>query len=629
MPTGGTLVIVQSLASSAVFSGVLALALSYAWRLYGQPYLARWAVYWGLYLGIWSLEGLSMALDLVEGQPGWVVIRTLMMAGAFSARVVLALGVLQYLGFRAPTRREVAALSLAVVGMTAASIRIHLLVSSGAAPAWVVIPFRTYFVGVFVASALAVAVLRRRDSPSRRLLGIALAVAALSDAWDLALEIYGASPWTATGEVLFLSYFVVGLTDALFATGMLVAAIGTERERAERAHEALRLRDAAIQQAQRQETLGQLAGGLAHDFNNLLTAVIGHLALVRDALPPRSQPSRDAEVATEAAERAARLTRQLLTYARRQPSSPRVLDPNELVASIDRMAVPLLGPRIARRLSLDSGAWPVRVDPTQLEQLVLNLVVNSRDAMPEGGTLVLETSNEVLGSGPRAEDATGVPQGSWVRITVEDSGEGMDAATRERMFEPFFTTKPTGRGSGLGLAAAQGIVQAAGGAIGVSTAPGRGTRISVFLPRAESSVVEPLRTTPEPGREKGGGEKVLLVEDEAGIRALAARALERRGYSVLAASDGESALRLVEESLDGVAILVTDIAMPGMDGRTLARRLRERRPSLPVLFMSGFVSGSPGELEAPLLNKPFTPDALVSRVRELLDAARPSARTGA
>jgi len=628
MPTGGTLVIVQSLASSAVFSAVLALALSFTWRLYGQPYLLRWAVYWGLYFGIWSLEGLSMALHAEEGQWSWVVIRSLMIGGAFAARAVLAVGVLLYLGFRAPTRREKVALALAVLGMTAAGIRIHLLVSSGAAPDWVVVPFRTYFVGVLVAVGLTVMVLRRRDLPSRRPLAVALAVAALSDAWDLALELYGASPWTATGEVLFLSYFVVNLTDALLATGMLVAALGTERERAERAHEALRLRDAAIQQAQRQETIGQLAGGLAHDFNNLLTAVIGHLALVRDALPPGSQPTRDAEVATEAAERAARLTRQLLTYARRQPSSPRVLDPNELVGAVDRMAVPLVGPRISRTLRLAPVAWPVRVDPTQLEQLVLNLVVNSRDAMPEGGTLTLETANEVLGPGPRAEDAAGVPAGAWVRITVEDSGEGMDAPTRERMFEPFFTTKPTGRGSGLGLAAAHGIVEAAGGVIGVSTAPGRGTRISVFLPRAENVPAEPLRAVPAP-EQQGGGETVLLVEDEAGIRALAARALERRGYNVLSASDGESALRLVESGLDGVSILVTDIAMPGMDGRTLARRLRERRPALAVLFMSGFVSGAPGELEAPLLNKPFTPDALVSRVRQLLDAARPAARTGA
>jgi CheY-like chemotaxis protein len=267
----------------------------------------------------------------------------------------------------------------------------------------------------------------------------------------------------------------------------------------------------------------------------------------------------------------------------------------------------------------------VRVDPSQLEQLVLNLIVNARDAMPGGGALTVETSEVLLGPGPRPDDAADVPPGRWVRISVEDTGHGMDAATRARMFEPFFTTKPIGEGSGLGLAAAHGIVQGAGGAIGVRTAPGRGTRVSVFLPRADGEPV--VRVARHGARDLGGrGETVLLVEDEPQVLALAARALERRGYVVLTAPDGASALRVAEAALERVDLLVTDVAMPDLDGRALARQLRERRPSLPVLFISGYTAASPAELEAPLLAKPFTPAALAARVRELLDAARSSAR---
>jgi CheY-like chemotaxis protein len=234
---------------------------------------------------------------------------------------------------------------------------------------------------------------------------------------------------------------------------------------------------------------------------------------------------------------------------------------------------------------------------------------------------VVETANERLGPGPRAEDAVGIPDGEWVRITVEDTGHGMDAATRARLFEPFFTTKPAGKGSGLGLAAAHGIVHQVGGAIGVRTAPKAGTRLSVYLPRASGVAADGEAPASEPRATDGGSETVLVVEDEPQVRSLATRALERRGYSVLTASDGEGALRVAGAEIERIDLVLTDLAMPGIDGRALARRLRALRPDLPMLFMSGYAAAGPGELEAPLIPKPFTPDALAARVREILDGS--------
>ncbi|MFO0581590.1 MAG: ATP-binding protein [Anaeromyxobacter sp.] len=619
--SGAREAIVQSVVSSGAFSAVLALALAYTWRLYRQRYLLLWSAYWAIYLGVWILDGWMNYEGFPPNSPGWVAARAGMTFGALGARAFLALGVLDFLGHRQPPWRSVGAVALAVIALASLSLGTQAWVAVGG-PGWIAIPFRTYAIGLCVTGSMAWLVLRSDTAPPSRLLGVSLAVIAFSDLWDLTVEVFVASPWTSSGQALYLSYFVVHLTYGVFAAGMLAAAIGTERRRAERATEELLRRDRAVQDAQRQETIGQLAGGLAHDFNNLLTAVIGHVALVRDALPPGSEAAHDADVATEAAERAARLTRQLLTYARRQPSAPKVLDPNQVLVQLDRMAVPLLGPRIHRRLALIEQPWMVVIDPGQLEQLLLNLIVNARDAMPEGGSLRLETANEVLGMGPRAEDASRVPAGEWVRISVEDTGHGMDAGTRARMFEPFFTTKPPGRGSGLGLAAAQGIVQQAGGSIGVRSAPGRGTRISVFLPRARQAAAEAPAPAPEASTPRGS-ETVLLVEDDPNVRALAARALERRGYAVLTAADGEGALHLAASGLERVDLLVTDVAMPGMDGRALARKLRQLRPELPVLFISGYLASGPDSLEGPFLPKPFTPDALALRVRQTIDLAPP------
>jgi signal transduction histidine kinase/CheY-like chemotaxis protein len=620
MPSGESLAVLHILISAAVFSAVLAAALAYAWRLYGQPYLVHWSSYWALYVLLWTLGAVTIGLAPSAGGPAGMALAAAMTVASFAARALLAVGVMHFLGWRLPDRRGTLALAGLVLALSTAAMGARALAVAGAIPAWAPVALRTYSLGMFLSAGLAWAVLRGRPPRSQRFLGIGLAAAALSDAWDAVLDLWGGQPWNFTSAPTFGSFIWAHLSSALLASGMLVAAIGTERRRAERASEELRRRDVALLEAQRQETIGQLAGGLAHDFNNLLTSIIGHLAIVREGLPSGSEAADDLGAATEAAERAARLTRQLLTYARRQPSTPRLVDPGAVVSSVDRMAAPLLGPRITRRLSLGGGAWPVLADPALLEQLLLNLVVNARDAMPEGGTLLLELANESLGPGPRSEDAREASEGEWVRLTVEDTGQGMDPATRARMFEPFFTTKPPGKGSGLGLSAAQGIVRQVGGTIGVRTAPGQGTRLSVFLPRARG-VAEAAAPHPVRPSLPGGTETVLLVEDEPQVRTLASRVLRRRGYAVLTAADGEGALRLTSTGLDGIDLLLTDISMPGMDGRTLARRLRERSPDLAVLFMSGFADAAAGPLEGPLLPKPFTPEVLVERVRETLDRA--------
>jgi CheY-like chemotaxis protein len=297
-----------------------------------------------------------------------------------------------------------------------------------------------------------------------------------------------------------------------------------------------------------------------------------------------------------------------------------VLDLNEVVASMDRMVGRLIGEHIGRRVRLGPGLWPVRVDPTQLEQLLVNLVVNARDAMGSGGMLLVETGNASLGNGLRAADEIDVPAGDWVRLVVEDTGHGMDEATLGRIFEPFFTTKEPGQGTGLGLATVHGIVQQAGGHVRVRSAPGAGARFAVWFPRHHGAPAPAVADAREPAA--GGNETILLAEDEPQVRAIAARVLSGRGYVVLQASDGAQALRAAAAHAGPIHLLVTDVVMPELGGRDLAERLAADRPGLRVLFTSGYTAGGLAE-GAAFLPKPFTPDQLASRVRELLDEVLP------
>ncbi|MCC6731555.1 MAG: PAS domain S-box protein [Chthonomonadales bacterium] len=375
-------------------------------------------------------------------------------------------------------------------------------------------------------------------------------------------------------------------------------------------------------QAQKMEATGLLAGGVAHDFNNLLTAILGYAEMART--PGTTEPSvRDCiEHIERAAERASDLTRQLLAFARRQIIETQLVDLASLVASMGRLLRRLIPENIELEVRQERGLWTARVDPGQMEQVILNLAVNARDAMPDGGLLTIETSNVVLDEEYARHHVSVVP-GEHVLLAVSDTGVGMTEEVRERIFEPFFTTKEVGKGTGLGLAVSYGIVKQLGGDIWVYSEPGRGTTVKVYVPRAVGS--------PDPGRERSaprrevGTETVLLVEDEPTVRDISVTALRAHGYQVIAAPNGREALEAAAVYADTIDLLVTDVVMPQMGGTELAARLQATRPGLKVLYVSGYTDnslGHQGELKPGMafLPKPFSPNGLVARVRGVLDA---------
>ena len=377
--------------------------------------------------------------------------------------------------------------------------------------------------------------------------------------------------------------------------------------------------------AQRMEGIGRLAGGIAHDFNNLLTAILGHAEMAQDDVAPTDPARGNIAEITRAAQRAADLTRQLLAFARRQIIEPRIVDLNGLVLNVDRMLRRLLGEDVELVTVQDPDLWLVRIDPGQFEQVLVNLAVNARDAMPDGGTLVIETRNVHLDEEFARTHAT-VHAGPHVLLAVSDTGSGMDADVLAHIFEPFFTTKEVGKGTGLGLATCYGIVKQNRGSIWVDSEPRVGTTFRIYLPRADVAVVAPTQAAEAHSAHKSKGhETVLLVEDEALVRNLAADALRRHGYQVLSASTGLEALDLAGQVLHPIDVLVTDVVMPQMGGEQLASRMLAERPELKVLFISGYTDLAVlqhGSVLAgtALLQKPFTPGQLVQRVRQLLDA---------
>jgi len=360
-----------------------------------------------------------------------------------------------------------------------------------------------------------------------------------------------------------------------------------------------------LRQSQKMEAVGRLAGGVAHDFNNLLTVITLSSHMLLDMLKPGGQAELVKDVA-DAAERASALTRQLLTFGRKDVLAPKVLDINASVREAESMLRRLIGEDILLVVELDPDAWPVTIDPGHLSQVLMNLSVNARDAMPRGGTLAIRTTN--------IED--------HVCLRVSDSGMGMPSDVLARVFEPFFTSKGVGKGTGLGLAVVHGIVDQSGGRIEVESEPGRGATFSIYLPKSglmETAPSDAIMQAP-----RNGHESILLVEDEASLRQLAAQALRARGFSVLLAADGAEALRVLEAHPQRLDLLVTDVVMPNMDGRELADRLRARIPGLKVLFLSGYMDDAllrRGVFEAneTLLQKPFTPSSLAQRVCDVLD----------
>ncbi|WP_310467071.1 PAS domain S-box protein [Sphingomonas sp.] len=381
----------------------------------------------------------------------------------------------------------------------------------------------------------------------------------------------------------------------------------------------------ALRQAQKMETIGQLTGGIAHDFNNLLQIIAGNLDILRRTLPAESaRLQRSIENAMKGTDRAAVLTQRLLAFARRQPLTPKVLDPNKLVSGMSEMVHRTLGETYAVETVLASGLWRVEADPNQLETALLNLAVNSRDAMPGGGKLTVETANTHLDR-DYAERHAGVAPGQYVVICVSDTGSGMDPATAERAVEPFFTTKDVGKGTGLGLSMVYGFVKQSGGHLKIYSEPGQGTTVKIYLPRhhgAETAEAEPARAAAPAGDRS---ETILLCEDDDDVRAFSAESLRELGYEVLEAGDGEAALALLGPEQAPVHLLFTDVVLPGITGAVLADRARQLRPRLKVLFTTGYARNAivhHGRLDpgVELLSKPFTYAELAKRIRDLLDA---------
>jgi PAS domain S-box-containing protein len=398
----------------------------------------------------------------------------------------------------------------------------------------------------------------------------------------------------------------------------------------QRAQEALRRSEEELRQSQKMDAIGRLAGGIAHDYNNLLSIILSYSSMMMESLSPADPLRADAEQIAIAGQRARDLTRQLLAFSRRQMMRPEVLDLGEVVRNIEPMLRRVLGEDVELTIASARPVGLVKADPGQIQQIVMNLVVNARDAMPDGGKLRIETG-DVLLDDEHAKHHVGVgaKPGPHVALTVSDSGAGMDYATAARVFEPFFTTKPRGKGTGLGLSTVLGIVQQSGGHVTIESAPSRGATFRIYLPRtdetrAASAPAAAPRAAGARSTPRGGSETILLVEDEGQLRVLARDILRGAGYQVLDAPNAAEALRVAERHAGPVHLLLTDVVMPHTGGRELARRLAASRPRMRVLYMSGYTDDAivqhgvvdPG---ISFLPKPITPDALLGKVREALD----------
>ncbi|MBI5369384.1 MAG: response regulator [Planctomycetes bacterium] len=377
-----------------------------------------------------------------------------------------------------------------------------------------------------------------------------------------------------------------------------------------------------LRQAQKMEALGRLAGGVAHDFNNILTAITGYSELILARLRERDPLCKDVEEIRRASERAASLTRQLLAFSRRQILRPVVLDLNAAVRDMERLLLRVLGEQVSLVVALEAQAAPIKADLSQIEQVLLNLAVNARDAMPGGGTLTLSTETiEVRPSDRRSPP--GHPAGDCVRLLVADTGSGLSPAAQNHLFEPFFTTKDPGQGTGLGLSTVYGIIHQSGGSITVRSEAGKGCVFTILFPRAQGAI-EPARQKTSVIKAPRGTETILLTEDEAPVRNLVAQVLERCGYTVIAAQNAGEALLLSERHAGPIHLLLSDVVMPHVGGPVLAERLLGLRPDLAVLYVSGYteeeiLSHGIGTQAPAFLAKPFTPATLARKVREVLD----------
>ena len=384
--------------------------------------------------------------------------------------------------------------------------------------------------------------------------------------------------------------------------------------------EALRKSEEELRHSQKMEAVGRLAGGVAHDFNNLLTAIIGYAELIATRTSSNSLAKQNAELIRKAGEQAAALTRQLLAFSRKQILQPKVIDLNTLVVEMERLLRRVIGERFDLQSHPDADVGRVKADPSQIEQVVLNLGVNARDAMPRGGKLIIRTENVTLNY--EAARHLSVTPGDYVMLSVTDTGAGMDEETKSHIFEPFFTTKGPGKGTGLGLATVYGIVRQTGGGISVESEPGKGSTFRIYLPQVSAPIDFP-RSPSAPVEKSDNFETVLVVEDEDIVRELVCEVLEDQGYNVICAANGLEALRVAAEFDGTIHLLVTDVIMPHMNGHELAEKLSSLRPEMKILYVSGYSDndiGDHGILDPrfELLQKPFTPQTLARKIRDVI-----------
>jgi signal transduction histidine kinase/CheY-like chemotaxis protein len=419
---------------------------------------------------------------------------------------------------------------------------------------------------------------------------------------------------TGSGEVQYVAATYKDETEVELAN-----------ERLEQNESRFRATEEQLRQSQKMEAIGSLAGSIAHDFSNILSVVLGYTETVLADLKPDDPVREDVREIAIAGERARVLTRQLLAFSRQQVLEPKLLDLNEVFSAMLQMLRRLVGEDIELAFVPGTDLGAVRVDPSQIEQVLLNLVVNARDAMPAGGKLTVETSSVVLDE-RYADDHYGIEPGAYVLLAVSDMGIGMDSATRARIFEPFFTTKEKGKGTGLGLSTVFGIVKQSGGTIWVYSEPGHGTTFKIYLPRLDG-VPSFVPQAALPNVSPRGSETVLLAEDDAQVRDLVSTTLRRNGYRVLEAGNGNEALAMAERYRGGIDVLLSDVVMPGMGGRPLWEKLLPRRPKMKVLFMSGYTDDAivhygVQKSELAFISKPIVPRVLLHKLREVLEPAK-------
>jgi len=441
------------------------------------------------------------------------------------------------------------------------------------------------------------------------------------------------------GEELAIDAMHQGATDYVLKQGLgrLVPSVQRalreldDRAERKRAEEALQQSEKQFRQSQKMEAVGRLAGGIAHDFNNLLTVIMGYSQVLLTELGSQHPLRGKIEETLKAGERAATLIRQLLTFSSKQSLDPKILSLNTAVTNLESLLRRLIGEGIQLVSKLDQTNGRLCADQAQLEQVLVNLIVNARDAMPKGGTLTIETAQVELTRSP-VYHLSPLPPGPYVRLSVSDTGCGMDRKTQSHIFEPFFTTKGEGKGSGLGLSTVFGIVTQCGGAIDVTSRVGQGTRFDLYFPSVESGILTTVPTQPL-GQPQRGTETILLVEDEPSVRILVRDELRKLGYRVVEAKNGVEACLLATQQAGSLQLLLTDVVMPGMGGRELAQHLSVIKPDLRTLFISGYmddvgIMAGQEEGTSSFLQKPFTPEVLARAVRSLLDATMPPDKGG-